>query len=427
MLRCTKCQEVVPDDTKVCAFCKNEEFVPVTAADTSSAHASSPPPREPNPANADTGGQAGGGSTARFIDRLREVAEIDPKTAWRQRRPLVLLMIGHSSAGKSWFIARAKYEAPRDLQYHVCSPDLPERGKDGKLEGHPIGRTEGLQLHSFRGRAGRLVIVDIAGEVFEAACATHFTGNDAVFLEAIAHADGFAFVAPALEVLNPEAIDPRDPLFQNGDGPRKRVKQLLDNIDRVGSFARFMEKQRRSGLRAEWIIKEFAKLSEAQQSKIVNSSSRTRRPAYLLLSKTDKLQSLHASSTDGSADDFDRDPFAALAKVDSNAKALIDAIRSGFKRFRIDFATAAGGHVEFEGAQSASQRITQNVKFRPESTAEYGVVAAVRWLRARMRASRNVLGRVDPGSGFAVVARRLLDAEFHRDLGPRQRRPRRAG
>lgn len=394
MKRCVKCRKVNADDALKCISCGEDQWEAVEANESGRGSSS--------------GRGAGGGESdaeKAFLDQIKQFAYDN-----QVRDPKVIVFFGHSNSGKSWFITRVKLQKG-DLGYFGEHPPIGQEGKQ-------LGTSKAPKAHLIHcAPKDGIVLVDIEGERFTDALENGFRGEYRVFIEALAHAHGFAFLLPAAEALYPGLHENYALNGMDADQADEQMQLVLDNIGRVNSFLGYLQGQKKAGLKTDQAVDAFLSLDDDARTRLLNAGvrkgGRTKLPAMILLSKADSLERLMKSSGEAwvsYAPFFDHDPMGDIVNSNGPARLMLKAFRHSFRRFRVDFVTAFEGHVEFpEGA--AERDITWD-RHKPHR----GVVSAIKWLSDEISASRGWrrFFSFNLGVGPALWLRGRLDERFRR-------------
>lgn len=319
-----------------------------------------------------------------------------------KRRPPTIALVGMSTVGKTFFLARLEHIAREE------GMTLRQRTRTGSIDfavgarrpwEKDIQGTGETVVYSL-GRSGKrsrdsLWIIDMRGEVFRDALKNHFRDSRVEevrdFWMILAAAQAFVLMTPAAEALQLVDSD-EDALWDLSLGlePMSAAIHLLETkIAETGSLAAAVEA--------------MATLDpHALAEDLDGPRERCRKPVLMLLTQADvMLQAARARF--GEDGELDSDPMRVAAW---RSRGLFMQLLGWFDHFKIDFVTACDGH-------------DRSMKIMDVRRTSYGVWEAVTWARRMARRSARPATARFWRTRYAVLYRRMIDANFRDALSKR--------
>ncbi len=468
MKKCSECGSVgVPDEALVCneVGCGGQIFEALPSALALPAPAETGAPEfnqglggaaplmpPPPPAVGSNGATSGAASGASQRGAIKEAPLAQMRGLLGDggtKRPTVIVFFGFSRAGKSVYIMRAK-DSNTDLGYVSVKPPNPNPANlQDRAKGIPVPGTSGIEVHRlFDGNDDTLFLVDIAGEEFKRAIDAGFQGGtDPLFLEYVAHADGFVFMLPAAETLHPESWDERNPhlIERYQESSSHHLANLANCVIEITQFLQFASERlagaRNLNDRTAVISRAVEEYTDKRDdlARDLRLKTKVTKPALVLLSKADAYgrhrvalakdgwreagerrpnrgQS-RAGGREKAAKEwgkfFDADPLTRLMRAETgDARQIVRAFAARFKTFRFDFATTVDGHDEYPEKDVEKHNRAIDLR-RPH----FGVRENLMWVRDEARRAQHPLDRfLNPGVRPAFAIRKFIDADFRKRL-----------
>jgi hypothetical protein len=334
------------------------------------------------------------------------------------KRPRVVVLFGHSMSGKSFFVLRLKKMARQSpLKFVQVKPPLPTK------DVYEVEGTEGMHLHMLkRNNKDAVVIVDLAGEAFEDLITgkMHASANDAartdrqllLVVEALADADGFIFMMPALETLFPDLLDRThltDAVITANVG-RDRSGELIDNLSMITNAIAWLAVKENRAMEPVARAAEMIKYLRSPLAGEHEAETRCEKPALLLFSKADLVEQMAETDDELRAEDFcdryDFDPWSWLAQ--SEHSVLIYELFQRFARPKVDYVSAAHGHRQVRDDDPKKYNKILDCK----NTSPVGVAEALLWMCKEIDRTRSWTWKIRRYLTAPVLLRRLLDPGF---------------